>query len=102
MTTPNIILYGIGGASDCYRVFKYWLVPEDQLSIKELLYRACMMAECYPSIRQVYAIDNSRRLCWDFKQLIKHPSLEDNVIFKSVLENRGLLVYEKKKRLSLE
>lgn len=95
----NIILYGIGGASDNYRVYKYWRFPEEQVSIKEILYRACMMVECYPSIRQVYAIDNSGELYWDYKRVLKYPSIENNVIFKSVLENRGLLVYETKKTI---
>ena len=36
----NIVLYGIGGASDNYRVFRYWRFTEEQASIKEIIYEA--------------------------------------------------------------
>ena len=93
--TPKIILYGIGGASDSYRPLKYWLIHEE-ITIEEILYQAHRMAEANPSIIRVYAVDNSRRLYWDFKELTKCPSIEACVIFKDVLENRGLLIYERK------
>lgn len=93
----NIVLYGIGGASDSYRIFRYWRFTEEQVSIKEIVYQACVMVGSCPSIRQVYVIDNSGELFRDYKRVLKYPSIENNVIFKSVLENRGLLVYETKK-----
>lgn len=93
----NIVLYGIGGASDSYRVFRYWRFTEEQVSIKEIIYEALTMVENCPSIRQVYAIDNSSELYRDYRRVLKYPSIENNVIFKSVLENRGLSVYETKK-----
>lgn len=94
----NIILYGLGGASDNYRVLKYWRFMEQNVTIKDIMYQAWMMVENYPSIREVYAIDNSSELYQDFKRVLKYPSIENNVVFKSIMETRGLLVYENKKK----
>lgn len=92
----QIILYGLGGASDSFRVLKYYRFPNSEVSVREIIYNACMMANYYPSIKQVYAIDNSSELYWDYMKVRKTPSIENNVVFKSIMETRGLLVYERK------
>ena len=90
----NISLYGIGGADDSYRVLKYWKFFQDNVTISDIIHQAVVMMGAYPSIKQVYAIDGSSELYWDFKKTIKNPSVENNVVFKSVLEKCGILVTE--------
>ena len=91
----NIVLYGIGNANDSYRVMRYYRFFEQEATIRDLIVNAMMMAEYYPSIDKVYAIDNISSLYWDYIRTTKHPSIENNVVFKSILEDMGLLVYQR-------
>lgn len=90
----NVILYGIGGADDNYRVLMYYKFYEET-TISGIVSNACIMADFNPSIQRVYAIDGSSELYWDYMKTIKHPSLEKSVIFKTILEDKGLLVYQR-------
>jgi hypothetical protein len=91
----QVILYGIGGADDNYRVLKYFRFYKDA-TISDIVVNAYMMADYCPSIQRVYAIDNSSELYWDYMKTVKHPSLEKSVVFKTILEDKGLLVYSRK------
>lgn len=90
----NLILYGIGDAGDNYRVFKYWRFFNDNVTIADIKWQTRVMVDSYPSITRVFLVNNSSELYWDFKRVLKDPSIENNVIFKNTLEYRGLLVYE--------
>ena len=94
----NIILYGLGGASDNYRVLRYWRFMDDNTSIGDIKWQTRMMVDSCPSIEKVYLVNNSSELYWDYKRVRKTPSIENNVIFKHTLEYRGLVVYEQKKQ----
>lgn len=89
----NIILYGLGGASDNYRVMRYWRFNTDNVSIADIKWQTRMMVDSCPSITRVFVVNNSSELYWDYKRVLKNPSIENNVIFKNTLEYRGLLIY---------
>lgn len=54
----NIVLYGILGADQQYRVAKYWMIHVDSCDnlINLIKFQAQEMKEFYPSIERVYAV----------------------------------------------
>lgn len=88
----QIMLYGITGADENYRVAKYFCVYEEDISIWFMRYKASQMLENYPSIEKIYAIDNYPGLKREFSQIFKHPSIEGWVAFKDFLERNAMLI----------
>ncbi len=88
----KVFLYGIGGARDSYRVIRYVCLDNFELSIALILHYADLMREYNPSIRAVYAIDNRCGLKIEAQTALKHPTIENCVIFKDTLEREGLRI----------
>lgn len=89
----NVILYGILGASDQYRVLRYFAINGRDVSIRTIVDEAEIMRIMYPSIEHVYAIDNRYGLRRDYVEAIKENSIESYFIFKDILEREGLKVF---------
>ena len=53
----NVILYGILGADQQYRVGKYWVIRDSESLIESIIFEANMMVDHNPSIEHVYAVD---------------------------------------------
>ena len=66
----QIILYGLGGARDKYRVMKYFVIFDDNVSIRTMKNEAEVLRIKNPSIEHVYAVDNRRGLKKDFEESI--------------------------------
>lgn len=93
MSQKQIILYGLGGARDNYRVMKYFVIFDEYVSIKTLRDEAGLLVLKCPSIEHVYAVDNRKGLKRDFEESILKNSIESCVIFKDLMEREGLMVY---------
>ena len=89
----QIILYGLGGARDKYRVMKYFVIFDDNVSIKTMKNEAEVLKIKNPSIEHVYAVDNRRGLKKDFEESIRQNSIESCAIFKDIIEREGLLIF---------
>ena len=88
----EIVLYGFGGPSDRYRVIRYSIVNAECLSIAELMAEAGFMKLTYPSIQQIYAVDNRWEFRKDYMKSAKTNSIEDWVIFRDTIERIGLKI----------
>lgn len=88
----QIILYGLGNAEQQYIVQRYYIIYEDEASIRNIMYRASMLKAATPGIESVYAIDNRRGLYREYLDSIKIHSVESCAIFKDTLEREGIRV----------
>ena len=89
----QIILYGFGGARDKYRVMKYFVIFDGNVSIRTMKNEAEVLKIKNPSIEHVYAVDNRRGLKKDFEESIRQNSIESCAIFKDIIEREGLLIF---------
>ena len=88
----QVVLYGILKAEDSYRVARYFVLKGEYITITNIINFAIMMKGRYPSIEHVYAVDNRYGLKDDFMKAFKHPSIENNIVFKDICEREGLKV----------
>ena len=89
----KVFLYGIGSASEAYRVHYYrWLEDED-ISFLRIRDDAEYMRARNPSIQHVYAIFDRRGLLWDYREAVKKNSVESWQVFKSILEYEGMIAF---------
>lgn len=86
----TMFLYGIGGSMDQYRVLRYIPIEQEDISVMTLKYKAMMLKDQYPSIKRVFAMDNSRELYADYWEAYKKNSIESHLIFKDLLEREGI------------
>ena len=86
----RIYLYGIAGASDKYAVVRYQAVDVEHRPIDAIKVEAEIMRMDYPSIKTVYAIDARGGLANDYRMAIKRNSVEGFIVFKDILERRGI------------
>ena len=54
----QIVIYGIGGPEDNYRVLRYRVIDQEFISIAIVKNFAEMMRDEYPSIQEIYAKNN--------------------------------------------
>ena len=86
----RIYLYGIAGANDKYAVIRYQAVDVEHRPIDAIKVEAEIMRMDYPSIETVYAIDARGGLANDYRMAIKRNSVEGFIVFKDILERRGI------------
>ena len=86
----RIYLYGIAGTRDKYAVIRYQAVDVDNRPIDAIKVEAEIMRMDYPSIKTVYAIDARGGLANDYRRAIKSNSIEGYIVFKDLLERRGI------------
>ena len=88
----QIILYGISGASNQYRVVRYTMVDNAEAGIWDLRYEARMMRIENPTVEHVYAVDNRHGLKREYQESYKRNTIESCAIFKDTLEREGLKI----------
>lgn len=90
----QVVLYGVSGASNQYRVVRYYLFNEGEISVSEIIVRASMMKEYNPSIERVYAIDNTPDLRRNYLKSIrdKKRPIESAFEFLDTLKRNGLRI----------
>lgn len=88
-----IFLYGLTGANRAYRPLRYSKICQyNNFPIASIKLAAKRMVEDYPEIKEVYAIDNSKMLYDSYRETIMELSIENNIAFRSLLENEGLRI----------
>ena len=88
----RVYLYGIGDAKTSYAVIRYLSIDEEAISIRNITFQATWLKLTNPTIKHVYAVDDRKGLCQDYREAINKHSVESFAIFKSILEKEGLLV----------
>lgn len=82
-------LYGLDRE---YRIVRYHYIERELLSIKEIKICADLLKRYYPNIAFVYAVDNCYEIYQDCVKTMKIRSVENCVMFKILLEERGLRI----------
>jgi hypothetical protein len=83
----QIFLYGLDKE---YRVVRYTHISNEHLKLKDLMFAALMLKHNYPNIELVYAADASYTTYRACQDSIKKGSVEERVLFKTVLDVEGL------------
>lgn len=89
----EIVIYGVLGAEQQYRVGAYWCLRENDISIANIMYEADTMRLNNPSIESIYAIDNCYGLKREYIESVKQNSIESCYCFKDILEREGLRIF---------
>lgn len=89
----KVFLYGIGNASEAYRVHYYRWIEDKEISFLRIRDEAEYMRARNPSIQHVYAIFERKGLYWDYIEAVKKNSVESWQVFKSILEYEGMKVF---------
>ena len=88
-----IFLYGLAGARDSYRVVRYSKISNYRnFPIRIIKEEARKMVEEYPLIIEVYAIDNCYEVYQAFRDTAMKFSIDENIAFRSLLENEAIRV----------
>ena len=90
----RIFIYGIGGANDNYRIVAYQYIKTNESYdiVRDCRSVAEWMRYRNPSIKYTYAIGESAELANMYKKARKTNTVEDNVCFKLMLEETGLII----------
>ena len=86
----RIYLYGIAGANDKYAVVRYQAVDVEHRPIDAIKMEADIMRMDYPSVKKIFAIDARGGLANDYRRAIKINTIESYIIFKDILERKGI------------
>ena len=86
----RIYLYGIAGANDKYAVVRYQAVDVEHRPIDAIKMEADIMRMDYPSVKKIFAIDARGGLANVYRRAIKSNSIESYIIFKDILERKGI------------
>ena len=90
----RVFIYGIGGADDNYRIVAYQYIKTGESY--DIIHDCRAVAEWLryrnPSIKHTYAIGESADLARMYMKARKTNSVEDNVCFKLMLEETGLII----------
>ena len=90
----RIFVYGIGGAEDNYRIVAYQYIKTNESYdiVRDCHSVARWLRYRNLSIKRAYAIGESAELAQMYKRARKTNSVEDNVCFKLMLEETGLII----------
>ena len=91
----DVVLYGLAGASDKYRIVRYECIPSEIATSDCIKLKAYIMQEDYPSVKEVYWITNRGGLAGYCSRTMKRNRIEDNVIFRDYLDRSGFLIQTK-------
>ena len=86
----RIYLYGIAGANDKYAVIRYQAVDVEHRPIDAIKMEADIMRMEYPNAKKIFAIDARGGLANDYRRAIKSNTFESYIIFKDILERKGI------------
>lgn len=90
----QIILYGMSGVSQAYKVLSYRVLYNECFSITSMYNEARRLRIRNPDIEHVYAIDNRYGLKQEYLDSIndRNRTIEGRFIFKDILEREGLMI----------
>lgn len=89
-----IYLYGLAGADQQYRIIRYDHFDMDSVNdiFKEAHIRAAWLRSHDSTIETVYAVPGGHGLKYIFMEAFRTNTVEANVTFKTLLEQRGFIV----------
>ena len=90
----KVFLYGIAGVEDNYRIVRWIFIDgeTEPVSIKSIVRGAGYLKFKNPGIEHVYAIDEGASVALAYKAAKSNKSITNNIDFKLMLENEGLLI----------
>ena len=90
----KVFLYGIAGAQDNYRIVRWVFIDgeTEPVTVKSIVRGAGYLKFKNPGIEHVYAIDEGASVARAYKAAKMNKSMANNVEFKLMLENEGLLI----------
>lgn len=88
----QIVLYGIGGPEKEYAVLGYFQIFELHDVVSTVRREAARLVANNPSIKAVYMIDNRYGLRRDYRESVRHNSIESYAVFKDILEREGMRI----------
>ena len=86
----TIYLYGVGDPTDTQQFIRYTRIDEDCFSIMTFKYEAMKMRLEFPSIKRVFAIDNSYSTYHAYKDIRRNKSMDEVIAFIDMLEKQGV------------
>ena len=86
----RIYLYGIAGANDKSAVVRYQADDVEHRPLDAITMEADIMRMDYPSVKKIFAIDARGGLANDYRRAIKSNTIESYIIFKDILERKGI------------
>lgn len=86
----TIYLYGVGDPADTQQFIRYNRIDEDCFSIMTFKYEAMKMRLEFPSIKRVFAIDNSYSTYRAYKDIRRNKSMDEFIAFIDMLEKQGV------------
>lgn len=89
MYENQLVYYGVAGASDCYRVVRYFGIKSSDYTIENEKRIVTDLVDSNPSIERVFVMTNSFSLRRDYRSTISHNDIESWIIFKDLLERHG-------------
>lgn len=90
----TIYVYGLAGAEQQYRVIRYSFFNVNKVKhvMEEVRIQADWLRSHDSAIEYVYAVDGGNGLKYMYLDAVKRRSVETNVLFKTLLEQRGIPV----------
>lgn len=88
----DFVLYGIAGADSGYRVLQHDFYDGAIYDTTPIKTQAGIMRMDNPAIEYVYLVNAGPEIAADYRRTIKRNSVEDNVIFKLTLEQKGFII----------
>lgn len=86
-TNKDVYFYGL---DETYRLVHFYFCPRGDLSIWSIRVVSRALRADFPSIRYVYAVDNSPMIYDAYKELRREDSTQSRVEFKLMLEQYGI------------
>ena len=88
MNNVERVLYGM---TTDYYVTGYWIIRDDDCRISHLRWAADKVCTAYPGTERVFVVDNDPTVRHGYFGA-KRGGLEDRVLFKILLEEKGVRV----------
>lgn len=91
----KILVYALGGAKKNYIPLDYGWYFADQTSISDIRYIINDTIGDNDEVKYIYLIDPIKGIKYSYNRSLRDNSIESGVIFKDLLDRKGLLIYKK-------
>ena len=88
----KILVYALGGAKKKYIPLDYGWYFVDQTSIRYIINDTIGDND---EVKYIYLIDPIKGIKYSYNRSLRDNSIESGVIFKDLLDRKGLLIYKK-------
>lgn len=91
----KILVYALGGARKNYIPLDYGWYFSDQTSISDIRYIINETIGDNDWVEYIYLIDPVKGIKYWYNKSLRENTIESGVIFKDLLDRKGLLIYKK-------